>query len=82
MLNDIDKFKSLASLYILSTDTEDQILQINNIVREIEIWSNINAANLMESVPSQNVLDNFRHYWISGIGTDFYTNICFNSNVC
>lgn len=67
MLNDIDKFKSLASLYILSTDTEDQILQINNIVREIEIWSNINAANLMESVPSQNVLDNFRHYWISGL---------------
>lgn len=67
MLDDIDKFKSLAVSFMLSTDTEDQIEQINNIVREIEIWSNINAANLMESVPDQNVLDKFRHCWISGL---------------
>lgn len=67
MLDDIDKFKSLAVSFMLSTDTEDQIEQINNIVREIEIWSNINAANLMESAPDQNVLDKFRHCWISGL---------------
>lgn len=67
MLDDIDKFKSLAVSFMLSTDTEDQIEQINNIVREIEIWSNINAANLMESVPDQGVLDNFRYCWISGL---------------
>ena len=67
MLDDIDKFKSLAISFMLSTDTEDQIEQINNIVREIEIWSNINAANLMKSIPEQNVLDNFRYSWISGL---------------
>lgn len=67
MLDDIDKFKSLAVSFMLSTDTEDQIEQINNIVREIEIWSNSNAANLMESVPDQGVLDNFRYCWISGL---------------
>ncbi len=67
MLDDIDKFKSLAVSFMLSTDTEDQIEQINKIVREIEIWSNINAANLMESVPDQGVLDNFRYCWISGL---------------
>lgn len=67
ILDDIDKFKSLALSFILSTDAEDQIEQTNNIVREIEIWSNANAANLMEFVPSQTILDNFRHCWISGM---------------
>ncbi|MCI9576710.1 MAG: hypothetical protein HFJ84_08645 [Clostridiales bacterium] len=67
MLDDIDKFKSLALSFMLSTTTEDQIEQINNIVREIEIWSNNNAANLTGSIPNQNTLDKLRHNWISGL---------------
>jgi hypothetical protein len=39
---------------------------IDNIVRELEIWSNQNARNLMNSVPMQSVLDNMRRPWISG----------------
>ena len=74
ILDDIDKFKSLALSFILSTDAEDQIEQTNNIVREIEIWSNANAANLMEFVPNQTILDNFRHCWISGMPLSEITN--------
>ncbi len=67
MLDDIDKFKTLAISFMLSTDIEEQINQTNNIVCEIEIWSNAKAANLMESIPDQQILDHIRRNWISGL---------------
>ncbi len=67
MLDDINRFKSLAESLTLSTDTEDQIVRINNIVREIEIWSNTKAADMIDSIPNQKILDNIRQSWISGL---------------
>ncbi|MCI1751202.1 MAG: hypothetical protein LKI17_07790 [Megasphaera cerevisiae] len=64
IFDDIDKFRELASLYVLSSDINNQI---NDIVREIEIWSNSNASNLMKFVPTQEVLDSLCYDWISGV---------------
>ncbi|MDF2923889.1 MAG: box helicase protein [Paenibacillaceae bacterium] len=67
MLGDIDFFRTLALTYIHSSVGEhDDIQLINNIIRELEIWSNQKARNLMNSVPEQTALDNMRRAWISG----------------
>ena len=67
MLEDIEFFRNLALTFIQSSDAEhDYIELIDNIIREIEIWSNKKAYSLMDSVPEQAVLDNIRRPWISG----------------
>ncbi len=67
ILDNIDRFKSLVATFILSADAVNHIEQIDSIVREIEVWSNINAANLFESIPEQKILDKIRLSWISGV---------------
>lgn len=64
----IDFFRNLALAFIqASADGHDNVELIDGIIREIEIWSNENAHNLMDSTPEQAVLDNMRRYWISGV---------------
>ncbi len=67
ILDDINKFKSIAAAFAHVADKEDRIVQINNIIREIEIWSRINASNLFKENPPQEILDNIRSSWISGL---------------
>lgn len=67
IFDSIDKFRTLVLSFVPSGDVNDQLEQVDIIVREIEIWSNSNASNLMESVPEQRTLDNLRHNWISGV---------------
>lgn len=67
MLDDIDFFRNLALTFIQSSiDEHNYIELIDNIIRELEIWSNKKAHNLMDSVPEQEVLDNMRRPWLSG----------------
>lgn len=66
LFESIDHFRSLALSFILSSSEAEQFEHINNIVREIEIWSNENANSLMDAVPEQEVLDIMRTNWISG----------------
>ena len=40
---------------------------LDNIIRELEIWSNENAISLFESVPAQSILDHVRRDWITGV---------------
>lgn len=75
ILDDIDKFRSLALSLILSTDVDDRIEQISHIVYEIELWSNTNASNLVETLPKQEVLDNFRRDWINGVPLSVITKV-------
>nr|WP_144407002.1 hypothetical protein [Paenibacillus sp. IHBB 10380] len=39
---------------------------IDNIIRELAIWSNQKARNLMYSAPKQTALDNMRRPWLRG----------------
>ena len=67
MLEDIDFFRNLALTFIQSSIDEHKYIElIDNIIRELEIWSNKKAHNLMDSVPEQEVLDNMRRPWLSG----------------
>lgn len=67
MLEDVDFFRNLVLKYIQSSKGEyDDIQLIDNIVRELEIWSNEKAHILMNFVPKQTVLENMRRPWISG----------------
>ncbi|MEL7605774.1 MAG: DEAD/DEAH box helicase [Sedimentibacter saalensis] len=67
MLEDIDFFRNLALTFVQSSiDEHNYIELIDNIIRELEIWSNKKAHNLMDSVPEQEVLDNMRRPWLSG----------------
>ncbi|MEK3885311.1 DEAD/DEAH box helicase [Paenibacillus sp. PL2-23] len=67
MLDDIEFFRSLALTFIQATVGEhDYIGLIDSIIRELEIWSNQKAKNLMNSIPEQAALDNMRRSWISG----------------
>lgn len=67
MLEDINFFRNLALTFMQSSVEEhDDIELIVNIIRELEIWSNQKAVNLMNFVPEQMALDNMRRPWISG----------------
>nr|WP_206764594.1 DEAD/DEAH box helicase [Paenibacillus larvae] len=67
MLDDIEFFRDLALIFIQSSVGEnDDIQLIDNIIRELEIWSTQKAHNLMNTVPQQTALDNMRRPWISG----------------
>jgi hypothetical protein len=60
-------FRTLALTFIQSFQDEGNHIEIiNNTVREIEIWSNEHAHNLMDTIPNQVVLDKMRCLWISG----------------
>lgn len=68
MLGEIDFFRNLGMTYVQSVGNEDDHIQIvDNIVRELEVWSNQKASHLMNFVPLQTVLDNIRRPWISGV---------------
>ncbi|WP_152401344.1 DEAD/DEAH box helicase [Paenibacillus cellulositrophicus] len=67
MLEDIDFFRNLAMTFIQSSVGEnDDIELVDNIIRELEIWSIQKAHNLMNFVPEQAGLDKIRRAWISG----------------
>jgi hypothetical protein len=65
--DNIDRFITLALSFVLATDVHEQLEQVNNIVREMEVWSSTHAPALMESVPEQDTLDRIRYQWISGV---------------
>lgn len=68
ILDNIDFFRSLAISFLKElAETCDRIELLDNIVRELEIWSNENASGLIESVPAQSSLDIIRRDWISGV---------------
>lgn len=68
ILENIEFFRSLAILYVRElAEGRDRMELLDNIIRELEIWSNKNARGLIESVPSQYSLDNMRRDWIRGI---------------
>lgn len=73
ILDNIDYFRTLALSFVLCGDAANQIGQVDKIVREVEIWSNAHASNLMATVPAQNILDNIRCSWISGISLSTIT---------
>jgi len=63
-----DYFRTLASEFIQSFEDErNQVEIIDETVREIEIWSNKHAQNLMNAIPDQAVLDKIRSQWIGGV---------------
>lgn len=80
IFDNVDEFRSLALSFLLATDADDQIEQVIHIVREIEIWSNIHASNLMKSVPEQDILDNIRCQWINGVPLSALTNLELSAN--
>ena len=51
MIDNIERFKTLALSF--NPDTDDQIEQICDIVREIEIWSDNHIKKLIKSPPKQ-----------------------------
>ena len=65
MIDNIERFKTLALSF--NPDTDDQIEQICDIVREIEIWSDNHIKKLIKSPPKQGELDNMRRQWICGV---------------
>lgn len=67
MLDSVEDFRTLALSFTSQSTADEQIDQINNIVREIEIWSNLNAEHLIENMPEQDSLDHIRRDWISGV---------------
>ena len=68
ILNNIELFRSLATSFVKELEGEcDTIELLDNIIRELEIWSNENASDLIGSVPDQVSLDNIRRDWISGV---------------
>lgn len=67
IFDNMDEFRKNALSFLLYTDDNNHIEQVDKIVREIEIWSNNYATSLMVSVPEQDTLDNMRYNWISGV---------------
>lgn len=75
ILENIEFFRSLATSFAQELAGEcDPIELLDNIIRELEIWSNKNANSLMESVPAQSSLDNMRRDWISGVALSTIIN--------
>lgn len=67
MLDSIEGFRALALSFASQSTSDEYIAQIDRIVREIEIWSNLNAKYLVGDIPEQECLDLIRHDWISGM---------------
>lgn len=67
MLDCVEDFRALALLFASQSTSDEYIAQIDHIVRKIEIWSNLNAKNLVGDIPEQECLDLIRHDWISGM---------------
>lgn len=67
MLDNVEYFRALALSFISQSNADEQINQINSIVREIEKWSRLNAEYLMENMPEQDHLDHIRRDWVSGV---------------
>ena len=67
MLDCVEDFRALALLFASQSTSDEYIAQIDRIVREIEIWSNLNAKYLVGDIPEQECLDLIRHDWISGM---------------
>lgn len=67
MLDSIEDFRALALSFASQSTSDEYIAQIDRIVREIEIWSNLNAKYLVGDIPKQECLDLIRHDWISGM---------------
>ena len=67
MLDSIEDFRALALSFASQSTSDEYIAQIDRIVREIEIWSNLNAKYLVGDIPEQECLDLIRHDWISGM---------------
>ena len=64
----VDYFRTLALAFIQSFEDERNHVEIiNETVREIEMWSNEHAQNLMNAIPDQSVLDKIRSQWIGGV---------------
>lgn len=67
MLDSIEDFRALDLSFASQSTSDEYIAQIDRIVREIEIWSNLNAKYLVGDIPEQECLDLIRHDWISGM---------------
>lgn len=68
ILNNIDLFRNLAMQFIQQlVDKCNEVEALDKMIRELEIWSNQNADDLIQIMPSQSVLDNVRQKWISGV---------------
>ena len=67
MLDSVEDFRALALSFASQSTSDEYIAQIDRIVREIEIWSNLNAKYLVGDIPEQECLDLIRHDWISGM---------------
>ena len=67
LLDSIEDFRALASSFASQLTSDGHITQIDRIVKEIEIWSNLNANYLVGDLPEQECLDLIRHDWISGM---------------
>lgn len=68
ILENIDFFRCLATSFAQELAGEcNPIELLDDIIRELEIWSNDNASSLIESLPDQVCLDNIRRDWISGV---------------
>lgn len=67
LLNSIEDFRTLALSFASESTSDEHITQIDRIVKEIEIWSNLNANYLVGDLPEQECLDLIRHDWISGM---------------
>lgn len=75
VFEDIEYFRNLAISFSQElAEGHDRIELLDSIIRELEIWSNINASRLMESVPEQASLDNIRRDWISGVALSAIIN--------
>lgn len=75
ILNNIDFFRGLAESFIQDLAGKSDYLDlIDNIIRDLEIWSIDNASGLMDSVPSQGSLDKMRREWLSGVALATISN--------
>lgn len=75
ILEDVDFFRYLATSFFLGlNEGYDRIELLGKVIRELEIWINDNASNLMESVPEQSVFDCIRQDWINGVALATITN--------
>lgn len=61
-----DRFNTLALSYILTETETEQLEEADQVIREIEMWSNENASNTMTFAPDQLSLDAIRFRWLSG----------------
>ena len=67
ILENISYFYNIAINFIQEiNDEKDWVDSLSFIIKELELWSNENASNLMKSVPKESSLDNIRRGWISG----------------